>query len=152
MGPSGPAREGSGILRVRKPPFAETELGAKHCPILSSFLVPRRSWARSFCFLEGKPPLSYGAWVGSSDRVLQSISSPTTCFMRTLRTREELWFIQSHTASLWQNVYLFMPPRLLEGDSLCKVLLGFSLPLSGHRVASDKWGVGSFLPQPPLSL
>lgn len=74
---------------------------------------------------EENHPLSYGAWVGSSDRVLQSISGPTTCFIKNLRTREELWFIQSHTMNLGQNVYLFKAPRPLERYSLCKVLLGF---------------------------
>lgn len=118
MGPSGPAREGSGILRVRKPPFAETELGAKHCPILSSFLVPRRSRARSFCFLEGKPPLSYGAWVGSSDRVLQSVSSPTTCFMRTLRTKRSCGLSKATPRALAECLFVHALKAAGRGFSL----------------------------------
>lgn len=46
----------TGILRVKVAPFAQTDLGVNHHQMLSSFLVPKRNWARGFCSLGEKPP------------------------------------------------------------------------------------------------
>ena len=56
----------TGILRVKVAPFAQTDLGANHYQMLSSFLVPKRNWARGFCSLGEKPPTKLSLWMVGS--------------------------------------------------------------------------------------
>lgn len=72
----------TGILRVKVAPFAQTDLGASHHQMLSSFLWSQREIGPEVFLLPRRRHLpSYAAWVKSSDQVLQSICSLTTCFI-----------------------------------------------------------------------
>lgn len=114
MGRSGQTREGLGILRLKVAPFAQTDLGANHTSVSALFWSQREAGKKFL--LPGKkaahpPTPSYGAAVASSDRVPQSISSPTTCFIEK-GPRAGMAYLRPHYESLAKCLLFVQVPEV----------------------------------------
>lgn len=64
----------TGVLRVKVAALAQTDLGASHHRMLSSFLVPKRNRAGGVCSLGEKPPtklwgLGKDQWSSTSEHM-----------------------------------------------------------------------------------